>query len=83
MKIIKGHYVVNGGSLEQGTLNVLELEGVLVCESAGVLTAAEVAVTKDIKDVEITSEQGAWVFVPASGECARIGLAVSPLAARQ
>lgn len=78
MHILKGHYRKDGGALEVGTLMV-ERNGdrFIEAESGFRLHAAQYAITSELTGVEITSPDALLAFVPAAGECERIGMAVA------
>lgn len=75
MRIIKGHYIVNGGLCERGELLVEQTDdGVFRDPYDGTpLKAREVRVTETITGVEVTHPHGAWVFAPDRTEMARVG----------
>ncbi len=78
--ILKGHYVTNGGLLERGQLIVEREAGKFVWADQGnKLTAQEFKVSSGVTDTEIKGDGCIWTFVPAAGECARIGMPVAPL----
>ena len=80
MNILTGHYLDESGSRAHGKLILERREDKCIDESGYPVRAAQFKVSADIVDVEITSTgPDVYKFVPASGECERIGLQVEPL----
>lgn len=78
MRIIKGHYRNDSGTLSIGTLMVDSVDGrFFEAESGATLEARRYSVSNEIEGIEIISPDSCIEFLPNEGEAERIGMPVA------
>lgn len=77
IRIIKGHYREEGGSLTPGSLTVIDMPGQGLCsENGGEVRARRYQVAGEIEGLELYGPDIAFDFLPNEGECERVGIPV-------
>ncbi|TWC12498.1 MULTISPECIES: hypothetical protein [unclassified Pseudomonas] len=77
IRIMKGHYREEGGSLTPGSLTLIDMQDKGVCaENGGEVRARRYQVTGEVEGLELYGNEIAFVFLPDEGECERVGIPV-------
>lgn len=74
VRIIKGHYREEGGSLTQGSLVLIDVPGKGICTEGGGQLRARRYKTAGVECVELYGPDIGFVFLPDDGECERGGI---------
>lgn len=76
VRIIKGHYQEDGGSLAQGSLVLIDVPGKGICTEDGSQLRARCYTVAGVECFELYGVGVGFVFLPDKGECERVGIPV-------
>lgn len=79
VRVLKGHYREEGGSLTQGSLVLIDVPGKGICTEGGLqLRARRYKVATGVEGIELYGPEIGFDFLPDEGECERVGIPVDP-----
>lgn len=80
IRSIKGHYRDQGGSLNQGSLVLVDVPGKGICTEGGLQVRARRFRANDgVDGIELYGPDIGFDFLPDEGECEREGIPVDPV----
>lgn len=74
VRVLKGHYREEDGSLTQGSLVLIDVPGKAICTEEGPASRSSFKDSTGVEGVELYDLD--FEFLPDEGECERVGIPV-------